>query len=395
MRILQLIHNQEGSGPYLKAQELASALAERGHAVTLVATSQRRRIRWEERSDGGVATWLAPDLLSGALRQGVDPVNGLRRALRAGGSRWDIVHAVDCRPAVLLPWLVLGGRGAVRVLSWYDLFAPDATVVERSGRTYAATAGRVEAWLDTAFRVRAAASTVVSEELGRRLRALGVPPEQIALIRVGVDTRQVQPGDRAAARASLGLPSEATVFIYVGSILPRDLVLLRDALTMVQASSGPGVITLLVGAATLPEADARAAGARILGRVDASTLRAALSAADAALLPMHLSLANRARWPSKIGDYLAAGLPLVATPVSDLASLAERAPFAMLASSDDVPGFASAMHRFLGMREAWPGMAAAARRFAETTLDIRAIAAAYESVFAQALSRRAGRRQGS
>ncbi|HUG52239.1 MAG TPA: glycosyltransferase, partial [Vicinamibacteria bacterium] len=52
--------------------------------------------------------------------------------------------------------------------------------------------------------------------------AAGVPPEKVALIRHGVDTRRFHPatlGERRAARASLALPDEAFVVVFTGRLL--------------------------------------------------------------------------------------------------------------------------------------------------------------------------------
>ena len=107
MRMLFLNHNVVGTGTYQRCSQLARALAARGHAVTLVTTIRTERLRGSWRSDAGVRVLEAPDLFWGPGRTGWEPSNVLRRMMALRGERFDLVHAFDCRPAVILPALGL------------------------------------------------------------------------------------------------------------------------------------------------------------------------------------------------------------------------------------------------------------------------------------------------
>ncbi|HET6724914.1 MAG TPA: glycosyltransferase, partial [Gammaproteobacteria bacterium] len=66
---------------------------------------------------------------------------------------------------------------------------------------------------------KAAGIVTVSEDLKRRLGAIGVPREQVTTLRNGVDTRFFRPVDRAAARQALGLTRRTLV--SVGHLVER------------------------------------------------------------------------------------------------------------------------------------------------------------------------------
>ena len=64
------------------------------------------------------------------------------------------------------------------------------------------------------------------------------------------------------------------------------------------------------------------------------------AAADVLALPLRDTLFNRARWPNKIGDHLAAGRPTVTNPVGDIQHLFTKHEIGLLARCDDAQDFA-------------------------------------------------------
>ena len=98
-------------------------------------------------------------------------------------------------------------------------------------------------------------------------------------------------------------------------------------------------------------------------------------AADCALLPMKLTIANKARWPSKITDYWAAGLPIIATPVSDLEMIFEKNQVGILSETDSVKDYTNALHRVISLPDVQlRAMSAKARNYAKVELDWNVLA---------------------
>lgn len=66
---------------------------------------------------------------------------------------------------------------------------------------------------------RAAHVIAVARPLKERLVAAGVPPDRVTVVHNGIDTALFRRGDRAAARAELGLPADGLVLLSVGALV--------------------------------------------------------------------------------------------------------------------------------------------------------------------------------
>ena len=91
--------------------------------------------------------------------------------------------------------------------------------------------------------VVAAADRLVAntdEELDQLVGLYDADPDRVVTVPPGVDLEVFRPGDRAAARASLGLPRDAAVLLFVGRIQPLKApdVLLRAVAHLVARDSG-------------------------------------------------------------------------------------------------------------------------------------------------------------
>ena len=98
-------------------------------------------------------------------------------------------------------------------------------------------------------RIVLAADRLVAASEGERayfVDEFGASADRVATIPCGVDTELFRPGDRAEARARLGLP-DGPVLLYVGRIAPiKGLHTLLDAMAHL-AATRPGLRLLVVG----------------------------------------------------------------------------------------------------------------------------------------------------
>jgi glycosyltransferase involved in cell wall biosynthesis len=385
LNIAFFIHNQAETGPYWKVLEQCAATVRLGHSATIFCTAKKRRIGGSERFVDGVRIIESPDALWGKLRQGVDPWNALWRCLRFRrvhrARAFDVVHAVDCRPTVILPALYARKRlGVPLVLAWWDLFGSES---KRFGKLYARTVGRVEGWLETAFRHYADGSIAISNALAERLVRIGIPRETIAVEHLGCDTSgaSILPIAYEQARKQLaakhGIDEAENVFCFAGTIYEADFALLNAALERLQ---GDGVVyrLLWIGKHSIPDDVQRQLHITHLGLIPTMTeVYQYFAAADACLLPMEVNAGNMARFPSKVTDYLNAGSPVVLTPVSDFPewfSRPEYADIGWMAASGSPADYAAMLAAALADKPRRAERSAATRAFMRVELDVMAIA---------------------
>ena len=82
---------------------------------------------------------------------------------------------------------------------------------------------------------------------------------------------------------------------------------------------------------------------RICGYLERSALLAAYQHAAALLIPLQDDLRSRARFPSKVGEYLASGRPVVTTRVGEVERFLRDGDTAYIAVPDDIAAFSDKM----------------------------------------------------
>lgn len=380
MNIAFIIHNQAETGPYWKVLEQCAAYVKLGHKATIFATSKTERWKTHIVMRDGVRVVEAPDLLWGKLRQGVDIWNALVRCRIAKKLHreepFDVVHAVDCRPNVIIPSLYMQRSLKMPfILSWWDLFGKGS---KRFGKAFALTVGLVEGWLETGFRKYADGATTITSFLARRLEEIGYPKDKIEVHHLGVDTSQ-EPLEYEAARAWLqekcGIDQEEKVLCFAGTIYESDFTLLLRALDTVQERNIAYKL-VWVGKHFIPDDVCEKYYIHRTGIVPTmQEVYRYFAAADACILPMEVNDANAARWHSKMTDYLNAGAPVALTPVSDFPRYFAANDIGWLARSGSAEDFAEVLRQALGeSTERRKALGINARAFMRQELDVMAIA---------------------
>jgi glycosyltransferase involved in cell wall biosynthesis len=386
MRILYLNHNVAWhSGTFFRAYQAARHLAARGHAVSLLSISPRRRIGFHREVSSGVDIIHTPDLFWGRGRTGWDPWDTANRLAYVNRGGWDIIHAWDTRPAVILPALharrrsrALGGK---LVIDWCDWWGRGGTQVERQDGWGKRLYAPVETYFEEAFRTRADATTVISRALQQRAIGLGVPPERMWLLPNGCETGAPDLPDRLAARRRLGLPEAAPLVIGVGALIRSDAALLFETLLLIQQQR-PDCIFALVGrhGARVPDALHQSPGFLETGYLAADVLQDYMAACDALLVPLADTLANRARWPSKVNPFLAAGRAVVISAVGDLPALLQQEAAALVVAPS-AAAIAGGVLRLLEMPELRASIESSAHRLAHNQLSWNHLASQLEDVY--------------
>jgi teichuronic acid biosynthesis glycosyltransferase TuaC len=203
----------------------------------------------------------------------------------------------------------------------------------------------------------AAASITVCTALKDSLAALGVPEPSITVVRNGVDLARFTTGNRAAARACLGL--DGTVLLSVGHLIERKghhLVIKAlarlPAATLVIVGGGPERAAL----EALSVRTGTAERVRFAGELAHAELPLHYRAADALVLA-----SSREGCANVLLEAMACGTPVVATPVWGTPEIVAEPVAGRLSDDRSV----DALVRAIGDLLADPPARSATRRYAE------------------------------
>jgi len=285
-------------------------------------------------------------------------------ARRVAALRADLVHAH------FLDWLA-----AVTVATWPSrarLLWHLHSTFEKTGRP-----ARRSSWRSVKYgglTSRAETVVCVSAAIAADARTLGVAARKLAVVPNAVDTsrfRPPDPGERAAARARLGLGEAAAIAFFGRDPHIKGADLLAAALARMDA---PTVVAVATPDGTVADL---ARHARVVSVPFTDDVREVLWAVDAIALP-----SRGEGMPFVALEALACGVPVVASELPWAAELAARNRGVRLARADDPAAFATALQSAIDGPRAEPPAGGNVDAWAERILELYAAApgTAHESV---------------
>jgi glycosyltransferase involved in cell wall biosynthesis len=381
---------------------LAQALARRGHCVSIIAPPvQNPQDAGRRDVYAGVPVVHTPLPTWPGAAGVAQQVQSLLRAALA--ERPDIVHLFKPKGYSGLAALLLRAvRPELPLVvdtddwegwgGWNELLP------------YPLPAKMLFAWQERDLPRRAAAVTVASRTLQTQAWGFGVPPEQVFYVPNGVGELGIGDGRLGARHSQSPTPNRQspTILLYTRfwEFDVRDLV---AALVPIVAGC-PAARLLVVGRGERGEERellrlaARAGVAAVIdyrGWVEPDAIPALLASADVALVPMDDTLINRARSSAKLLELMAAGLPIVAGRVGQVAEYIEDHRSGLLVTPSDPAALARATLTLLAdpaLRErlgqgararvaqhySWDLLASAAERAYNLALPSKLIALRFE-----------------
>ena len=383
----------------LVATRLVEELARRDHFIEVFTSLpwyrdhriesgyQGRTVRVEDTPWGRV-TRMDPFPTSDKLNLvrravGYASFSTLAGIMASRGERADVVMAMS--PPLTLGfsgWLAARRRRAPMVFNVQDVF-PDVAVElgYLTNRRVIGAARRLERWV---YR-RAAAVTVLSDDLRENVAAKVSAPERVHVIPNFVDTEAIVPGDRMNAyRQEFGL-GDRFVVMYAGNVgLSQALPTVLDAAAALAEEEDIAFVINGQGAQR-QELEKRARGMSNVTFVDmqpVERLPEVLAAADVHVVPLRRGLA-RASVPSKTYSILAAGRPILASvdAGSEIASLVDRTGAGVSVPPEDAEALTKAILRLRDDRAATEQMGVSGRAFVEAWASPAIVAESYERLF--------------
>ena len=324
MRVL-LINHHTWSRSGHRAAAFASRLVGLGFEVTLLVISDRNRRSFTTHFWQGVEVIHSPDVTTGRLRSGWDPLSVLRRLvwLLKNKQQFDLVHLFETRPATVIPGLLFAWKQRIPlVIDWIDWWGRGGLITTNRPRWYRVLFGGIETFFEEYFRRFADASTVISDGLVARAISLGISPNSIYKVHPGVDFSKFKLVPIHEARFKVNVDKKYFVMGFGSQDSFFDLMPVLDAVVRLKGRY-KNVRLLMLG--RLPE--------RIFNEIDSRNLRDAviapgfvpdedyaqyLSCCDVFIMPFPRTPTNVGRWPNKFQEYLACGRPIVFNANGDL-----------------------------------------------------------------------------
>ncbi|MGE5280925.1 MAG: glycosyltransferase [Chloroflexota bacterium] len=351
--------------PLVHSQVVAylAGLAERGHTVHLMTfeprlTAEQSR-RFAEELDRQGIVWhrrryhKRPSLPATAF----DVIaGGLAAARLMRRHRLEAIHARNHMPAAMA--LIAALFASFRLL--FDLRGlmaeeyVDAGNWKRGGVPF-----RLTEWVQRAALRRADGLVTLTEAVRPHLSEAKAGPEATFVIPCCADVERIEERapERDAARAELGLGDRPTM-VYVGKFTGWYLEPEMADCIAVARRAEPELLFLIVTQADpepiLVELERRGIGAddyRVL-RSEPEQIGRWLAAADLSVSFVRPCFSKIASSPTKIGEYLAAGLPVVSTAgIGDVDALLRDNRVGALVEDLSTPGYEAAVATVRALRD--------------------------------------------
>lgn len=237
----------------------------------------------------------------------------------------------------------------------------------------------IETYFEEHYRQYANYLTVISRALQERAVRLGFPENKIAVIPPLVDLENFFPIDKQDARKRLNLTQYSHILIFSGFVL-YDLNLVFQSFKKVHEQY-PKCLLILTGG--VPNSMTKQiAGLPFLntGFISDEKLNDYLGTSDLCLMPLADCLTNRARFPHKIGHYLAVGRPVVSNLIGDGGKLLSDSGAGIM-TKPNPEAFAGKICEYLQNVDRLNQLGLTARRTAENCLSYAQYSNKLESIY--------------
>jgi glycosyltransferase involved in cell wall biosynthesis len=328
MKILFLCPSMIEMGTYFRCYHFARCLVKKGHDVTLLKTSTDSKLKFVRKRIEGIRQLETPRFWGANyqvrhLGYNKLPLDIASRIVHVISNRYDVIHAFAHQLNVYAPWKLARwfGKASIFVSDWDDQWTEGGFYGSYSDTHLSKISYRMEAGMEKKIRLEADGVSAISQALSDKTESMGVMPDRILLLPVGADIDSIQPISIQTARKQLQVDYRGNLLVFAGFV-QHEIEIVFQALKIL-VDKGIDVRLLLVGPfSSETEEKAKHLGIRNFiistGPVPYTELPIYLNAGDIALMPYTDSIINRYAFPNKLGDYIAAGKPVVAGDTGDV-----------------------------------------------------------------------------
>jgi len=389
-----------GIGKY--SGEMAEWLAGQGHEVRVIAAPPsfpqwkvfEGHSAWAYRKSevNGITVWRAPTWVPARPRTLSRMAHLFSFMLSSmplllAQARWkpDLVFVVEpplfCAPAVLFFSKMLG------IKSWLHIQDYEVDAAFGLGWVRGAGVRRFALSLERWLLARFSRVSTISGAMAEKARGKGIEEARLVLFPNWVDVSAIRPGTALAEgtagrgyRAELGIPADAVVVLYAGSLGSKQgIELLGEAAQLLAHARSIHFVICGNGPSRGPLMSAciRLQNVHFLDLQPAERLNELLGMADIHVLPQRADAADLVM-PSKLAGMLASGKAVVVTanPGTELSRV--MAGRGIVVPPGDAGVLADAIEQLALSPSVREALGAAGRAFAESELDQHAILSRFE-----------------
>ncbi len=316
---------------------MAGELAGRGHQITLTNFPHPER----REAIPVLVGKLPEDIEYLELdRSGGGVFRNRKRVMEAARGA-DLIHLWKCYPDAAIPALWASTRLGKPLHYDWDDYEAGVSLELTGSRLVARTVAAWERWVPR----MAGSVTCASEALKAKARAYGVPEDHIWDAPVGADLERFRP--------SAGEPSGGPRLVYAGQLEVASFARLAvDAFSRIAGEFTEAQLTVAGGGRYLEDLRRQVEELGLVkridltGYVDADAIPGILAGASIALAPFEDNEITRCKSPLKIVEYLASGLPVVASAVGEVPRMLEGC--GVCVTPGDAGAMAEAVRKLLG-----------------------------------------------
>ncbi len=380
MKILFLNHNYENFGTFYRCYFFGKYLARRGHRVDLVCASRKNfDLRIKSRIvEPNFRIVTLPRIKLHEYHTG-HSLRAVINSVIVMIKDYDILHSFAvAQPATALPTIAARYfRNKPIVVDWDDAWGWGLA------DEHSFLIGRAISYLEREVPKLADAVTVASGFLKDASEKRGY--KNVAKIPNGANVDDIKPLVKESARVFLNIQQDFKMLLSIGHTYTKSINLMLDAFTMALQRI-PDLKLYIVGNFGRQSEDIKKKFSTIknnivfTGEQPFDKVKFYLAVADGLILPMEDSVFEKARFPIRLGDYMAAGRPIISNAVGEVRNVLLKG-CGILCSPDDVNGFSDIMVRIIEDKCLQREISDKARVMAETEYGWDILAQKLESVY--------------